>query len=44
MPAPAMVKPVNTVQAYKGIKSATRALVTTNRMMETTVRAAMPFE
>lgn len=44
MPAPAMVKPVNTVQAYSGIRSATRARVTTNSTMETTVRAAIPFE
>ena len=44
IPAPAMVKPVKTVQAYSGMRSATRARVTTKRAIETTVRAAIPFE
>jgi len=38
MPAPAMVKPVNTPMAYSGIRWSTWALVTRSSKMATTVR------
>ena len=44
MPAPAMVKPVNTPMAYMGISAATRARVATSRAMDATASTMMPLE
>ena len=44
MPAPAMVKPVNTPMAYRGIRLSTWARVITSNTIETTVSTMIPVE